>query len=83
MDIQELSITLTSKLSKNQVQLNGNPRESSSISVDEFLDQQEWDLFSYVKISNEFVEDRRRKYERSTYTATGFIARKPGYYLYK
>lgn len=83
MDIQELSITLTSKRSENDVHILENKKDMCSINTEDFLDQQEWDLFGHVKTSEKTTYDPWRKYERSCFSVTCFIARKPGYYLYK
>ena len=83
MDIQELSITVTSKKSKNEVQIIENFENPCSVNTEEFLDQQEWDLFNYVKTSSKYITDPWRKYDRSGFSVTAFIVRKPGYYLYK
>ena len=83
MDTQELSITLTSKRSVDEVEIVENKREACSINTEDFLDQQEWDLFEHVKTSYKTINDPWRKYERSGFAVSSFIARKPGYYLYK
>lgn len=82
MDIQEISITLTSKRSVSEVEFVENPREASSINIEDFLDQQEWDLFDFVKTGDKIIEDPWRKYNRSAFLAKSYISRKPGYYLY-
>ena len=83
MDTQELSITLTSKRSIDEVNIVENKREMCSINTEDFLDQQEWDLFEHVKTSYKTINDPWRKYERCGFVVSSFIARKPGYYLYK
>lgn len=83
MDTQELSITLTSKRKSSEIEFVENLKDGCSINTEDFLDQQEWDLFSHVKSSERFIFDPWRKYERVGFTVSCFIARKPGYYLYK
>ena len=83
MDLQELSITFTSKKSKEEVELVQNSNEACSINVNDFLDQQEWDLFDQTKISFKTVHDSLLKIDKSGFTPSCFIVRKPGYYLYK
>lgn len=83
MDIQEISITLTSKRSVDEVALVENRREPCSINIEDFLDQQEWDLFDFVKSDKKIIHDPWRKYERPGFLAKSYIARKPGYYVYK
>ncbi len=83
MDIQELSITLTSKRSNQELSIVDNVDNQCSINTDDFLDQQEWDLFNYVKPSLKVINDQWRKYDRPGFSVTAYIARKPGYYIYK
>lgn len=83
MDNQEISVTLTSKKCNEEVKIIENKLDTCSVSTDEFLDQQEWDLYSHVKTEQKDIYDIRLKYSRSAFTVTGFISRKPGYYLYK
>ncbi len=83
MDTQELSITLTSKRNKNEIEFIENDKDPCSINTEDFLDQQEWDLFGHVTTNNKIIYDPWRKYERAGFTVSCFISRKPGYYLYK
>ena len=83
MDIQEISITITSKRSIDEVQFVENKKDASSINTEDFLDQQEWDLFDFVECANKTIYDPWRKYDRSAFSVKSFISRKPGYYLYK
>jgi hypothetical protein len=83
MDMQELSITLTSKRSVSEVIICENEKDSCSINTEDFLDQQEWDLFGHVNTSKKTIYDPWRKYDRTAFSVTCYIARKPGYYLYK
>jgi hypothetical protein len=83
MDMQELSVTLTSKLSFSEVDLVESKEEACSINTSEFLDQQEWDLFEHVKTSKKLIYDPLPQYDKAAFSATCFIVRKPGYYLYK
>lgn len=83
MDTQELSITLTSKRNSGEIEFVENQKDGCSINTEDFLDQQEWDLFSHVKTTQRTIYDPWRKYERTGFQVSCFIARKPGYYLYK
>ena len=80
---QEISITVTSKRSVDEVQIVENKKDASSINTEDFLDQQEWDLFDFVECANKTIYDPWRKYDRSAFSVKSFISRKPGYYLYK
>ena len=83
MDTQELSVTLTSKRNAKEVEFVENDKDPCSINTEDFLDQQEWDLFGHVTTTKKTIFDPWRKYERAGFAVTCFIARKPGYYLYK
>jgi hypothetical protein len=83
MDTQELSITLTSKRNAKEIQFVANEKDPCSINTEDFLDQQEWDLFGHVTTTHKTIYDPWRKYERAGFAITCYIARKPGYYLYK
>lgn len=83
MDMQELSITLTSKRNMNEIEIVENQSDPCSINTADFLDQQEWDLFNHVKTSQRTIYDPWRKYDRTGFSVSCYIARKPGYYLYK
>jgi hypothetical protein len=55
IDIQELSITLTSKLDAHEIKLISDTRRLSFINLDAsntFIDQQKWQLYRIVKISD-------------------------------
>lgn len=83
MDMQELSITLTSKKNINEVVIAENTKDACSINTEDFLDQQEWDLYGHVNTSKKTIYDPWRKYDRTGFSVTCYISRKPGYYLYK
>ena len=81
--MQELSVTLTSKLSCDEVKLVENTSEASAVLTNMFLNQQEWDLFDYVKCSEKLINDTFKKCTRAGFSVSSFIARKPGYYINK
>jgi hypothetical protein len=83
MDMQELSVTLSSKLDESQVLFKPNEIDPSSVYTKVFLSQQEWDLFDYVNEKSLLIYDKWRKFNRSAFRVTSFVARKPGYYLNK
>lgn len=60
-----------------------NRHEKSSVNTKNFLDQQQWDLFDHVKITEEIVNDKLNKYIRSQFMVSCFIVRKFGFYFYK
>ena len=83
MDLQELTIKVSSKRPDTQVRIIENKSDPCSISTEVFLNQQEWDLFDYVKCSTITVTDAFKNFNRSTFCVTSFIARKPEYYYNK
>ena len=84
MDLQELSIRISSKLSINEVTLSENTKRLCTVEKEGLLVQQEWDQFDYVKTAQEeFVDTVKSNTTRSIFMATSFILRKPGYFLYK
>lgn len=55
LDIQELSIVLTSKLKYTQMEFKTDPDKPSSINYKAskiFVDQQKWYLYKFVKVSD-------------------------------
>lgn len=83
LDLQEISVKLSSKKSIDEVVLLENQLEASAVNTDDFQDQQQWDLFENVKATSGSVNDVFRKYERAQFQVSAFVVRKPGYYLYK
>ena len=80
MDLQELTLKISTKYPDTMVKLIENQSEPCSISTEIFLNQQEWDLFDYVKTSKLTVADAFKNYNRCVFSVTSFIARKPEYY---
>ena len=78
-----MSVTITSRLPSNEVKIIANESDPSAISTRMFLNQQEWDLFDYVKSSEKIINDTFKKCTRSGFQVSSFIARKPGYYINK
>jgi len=83
MDLQEISIKLTSKRSLKEVIVIENQNNMSTVNKDGFLVQQEWDLFEYLRSQNDKVNDDWRKLVRSQFSVSCLIVRKSGFYLYK
>ena len=65
------------------MQLVEERSEKSGVNTDNFADQQQWDLFTHVKTSQETVDDKWKKYVRSQFIVSCFVVRKFGFYLYK
>ena len=84
MDLQELSIRISSTWSVNEVTLSENTKRLCTVEKEGLLVQQEWDQFDYVKTTQEeFVDTIKGNKTRPIFMATSFILRKPGYFLYK
>ena len=83
MDTQELSITITSQMSNQEVKLVENVDEASSISTKVFLNEQEWKLFDYVNSNEKIIYDHFKGFHRSAFSVSAIAARKSGYFFNK
>lgn len=81
MDTQELSITLTSQFPDTEVKFIANSNEPSTISSEVFLDQQEWTLFGFVETKEKTIYDHFKGFNRSGFSCSAMVARKPRYYF--
>lgn len=82
IDIQSLSITITSSRNKDEVQFIHSAQNESTINTNDFQQQQEWNLYTHVETSKKFIYDAWNKHERPCFTISSTISRRPGYYLY-
>jgi hypothetical protein len=82
LDIQSLSITITSSRNKNEIQFIHSTQSESTINTNDFQQQQEWNLYSHVEVSKKYIYDAWNKHERPCFTISSTISRRPGYYLY-
>ena len=76
LDMQELSVTITSRLSSDEVKLVENESDASAVSTRMFLNQQEWDLFDYVKSSEKIINDTFKKCTRSGNSILKYVIKK-------
>ena len=83
VDFQELSITLTSKMSVDEVRLVANPDEKSVINKDSFMDAEEWSLSENIKTVERDIYDQWLKFNRSAVSVSCLILRKPAFVFYK
>ena len=60
-----MTLKVSTKYPDTFVKLVENKSDPCSISTEVFLNQQEWDLFDYVKTSNVIVADAFKNYNRS------------------
>ena len=82
IDIQSLSITITSSRNKNEVRFVPSPYIESTINTNDFQQQQEWNLYSHIETSKKFIYDIWKKQERPCFTISSTISRRPGYFIY-
>ncbi len=83
IDLQEISIKLSSKKCIDDVLLLENENEKCYVNHENFMDQQQYNLFEHVRIVTSTTEDPWRKYTRSQFIVSSFVIRKMGFYLYK
>ncbi|KAM7537317.1 hypothetical protein Aperf_G00000076481 [Anoplocephala perfoliata] len=84
LDVQDLSITVTTERSDTEVDLIPDHNEMSAINKQTFVDQQEWNLHEHVEITKRVI---RREYSRSMkshpcLSVTCRAARRPGYFYW-
>lgn len=83
IDIQEISIRLSSKKSVNEVLLIENALDASNVDLNGFWDGQQYDLLEHVESKRDTIKDQFRKNVRSQFIVSAFVVRKIGYYFYK
>ena len=81
LDIQDISITITSTRSKSEVKFEPSIENECAINTEEFRMQQEWNLYGHVNTSHRVIFDIWKNYDRPAYSISGTISRRPGYYL--
>ncbi|CAF0736813.1 unnamed protein product [Brachionus calyciflorus] len=82
LDLQEISVRLSSKKSINEVLLIENRQEPSTVDINSFCDGQQYELFEHVTSKRDTKKDEFRKIVRSQFIVSAFVARKIGYYCY-
>lgn len=84
LDIQDLSITVTSARNNQEViiNLNCSSEKQCVINTDEFRMQQEWTLYPHINTENRTIYDIKNEYDKPALTFSSKIARRPGYYIY-
>jgi hypothetical protein len=83
IDMQELSITMTSRLSTDQVVLLEDRAKPCQINPDRFCDGQVWYAFDFCNTTAEENTDELNDIQTSLIKMTCFVARKPQFYIYK
>lgn len=83
-DIQDISILLTTELSEDEVEFIEDDNELSSVHLEAFGKQQEWDLREFVEFQQKVTT---KEYANSKYKNPGIVARccagrKAGFFLW-
>ncbi|CDS42224.1 gamma aminobutyric acid receptor subunit [Echinococcus multilocularis] len=84
LDVQDLTITVTTERPDTEVDLIPDHLEMSAINKQTFVDQQEWKLHEHVEITKRVI---RQEYSRSMkshpcLSVTCRAARRPGYFYW-
>jgi hypothetical protein len=82
LDIQELSITLSTSRSEKEITFEQNPDHPCTVNTQDFLNQQEWNIFTHVTTSTKTIKDLWNNCKRPCFSSTAFVSRKPGYFIY-
>jgi len=82
LDIQDLSITITSHRNKEEVIIDLSKDKECVINTEEFRMQQEWTLYPHINTETRFIYDIKSEYEKPAFTFSSKIARRPGYFIY-
>lgn len=82
IDIQDLSITVTSARNKEEVIIDLSKDKECVINTDEFRMQQEWTLYPHINTENRIIYDIKNEFDKPALTFSSKIARRPGYYIY-
>ncbi|RNA29803.1 Gamma-aminobutyric acid receptor subunit gamma [Brachionus plicatilis] len=82
IDLQEISIRLSSKKSMNEVLLIDNRLDRSNVDLNGFWDGQQYDLLEHVDAKRDCIKDEFRKIVRPQFIVSAFVVRKIGYYFY-
>ncbi|CAH1801807.1 unnamed protein product [Owenia fusiformis] len=84
VDVQELTLQVSTERSEVEVELMEDKKELSSINVDTFMDQQEWNVYEHVE--SELVptttEFSNSKFKHPKLNLMCHVSRKPGYFFW-
>lgn len=83
IDLQELSVKLSSQKSINEAILVENTSNESSVDRANFFEQQQWDLFDCVKVTRETYNDYLTNVTRFRLIVSAYVVRKHQFYIYK
>ncbi|BHF65114.1 hypothetical protein SprV_0200812300 [Sparganum proliferum] len=84
LDVQDLTITVTTERPDTEVDLIPDHSEMSAINNQTFVDQQEWKLHEHVEITKRVItqEYSRSMQSHSCISVTCRAARRPGYFYW-
>jgi hypothetical protein len=84
VDVQDLSITLTTSRKNNELDFFQDTEIPSSINTQTFIDQQEWKLYDHVEVSKAFSSHdiTKEKSKAPTISFTCHASRRPGYFYW-
>jgi hypothetical protein len=83
VDLQELSITVSSNKSTDDVEIVEDMSKENFVNTDRFYDQQQWKLFSFCTTAAGETYDEFKCILRSEVKFTSFVTRKYQFYIYK
>ena len=83
IDLQELSVTLSSNKSTEEVLLLEDKTKENFVNTSRFYDQQQWDLYGFCIASTDNTYDQFKDINRSEIKFTSFVSRKFQFYIYK
>lgn len=82
VDVQDLSITLTTARKCREVEFFSDPEIPSSINTQTFIDQQEWKLYNHVEVSKRDSHRVFIKEKTPVIRFTCHACRRPGYFYW-
>ncbi|UJR10810.1 hypothetical protein I4U23_014997 [Adineta vaga] len=84
VDVQDLSITVSTTRTVNEVLLTADTHQLSAINTHAFIDQQEWRLHEHVETSTKLLSSpfTPSQNQHPAFSATCHAARRPGYFYW-
>ncbi|CAF1375144.1 unnamed protein product [Adineta steineri] len=84
VDVQDLSITISTTRTVNEVFLTADTDQLSAINTHAFIDQQEWRLHEHVETSTKLLSSpfTPSQNQHPAFSATCRAARRPGYFYW-
>ncbi|CAF1052001.1 unnamed protein product [Rotaria sordida] len=84
VDVQDLSITISTTRTVNEVSLIADTHQLSAINTHAFIDQQEWRLHEHVETSTKLISSpfTPSQNQHPAFSATCHAARRPGYFYW-